>query len=300
MISPMVLGQYVSVTQKEANAVQTIDYNGQTYDLNLASLAETKTSGFAVTPKLRLQYMISQNFGFYTDASYTMGPKTETIVSHLVPNGAPDQEGNYEFQALQNGTMVKDEPIKTSLNSIGLHFGVVIGLGGQSNKASDGKKHFGNNENAARKGWNGKIYEELVAGLTSQNGNGAKKYYNDSKEDCSATSGIECTDDIAVSDDFDMDTFDKYVASEDSQRIKDIFLKNNMEKNLPGLMALPNAKEVIKSLKKGELSLKKIPTKNKSYTYQLGTPEGIQAKTKTVKVVLQKKHGYIGHVTLLR
>lgn len=143
IVSPMVLGEYFSMTQKEVSVVQTTIIDGQSYDFNLATMPETKTSGFAVTPKIRMQYMISKNFGFFADASYTLGPKAETVYSQLIPNGNAQTPGNtYELQQLQAGTAVKGEPKSTALNSVGLNFGVVIGLGktnGDIKKGWDGK-----------------------------------------------------------------------------------------------------------------------------------------------------------------
>jgi hypothetical protein len=170
IVSPMVLGEYFSMTQKEMNIVQTTQFNGQSYDFNLATLPETKTSGFAITPKLRLHYMISPNFGLFADASYTMGPKTETTVSKLIPNGNPQTPGDtYNLQQLQTGTMVNGETKSTAYSSMGINFGVVIGLEGkaphddgkgqQTHKTNKGKQ---TNEKTAddtddiKKGWNGK------------------------------------------------------------------------------------------------------------------------------------------------
>lgn len=131
IVSPMVLGEYFSMTQKEMSIVQTTEYNGQSYDFNLATLPETKTSGFAVTPKLRLHYMFNDRFGLFADASYTMGPKIETTLSQLIPNGNPSpQSGSYNIQQLQTGTMVKGETKSTAYSAMGFNFGVVIGLGG--------------------------------------------------------------------------------------------------------------------------------------------------------------------------
>jgi hypothetical protein len=129
IVSPMILGEYFSMTQKEMSIVQTTQYNGQSYDFNLATLPETKTSGFAVTPKLRLHYMFNDRFGLFADASYTMGPKIETTVSKLIPNGNPSpQSGSYNIQQLQTGTIVKGETKSTAYSAMGFNFGVVIGL----------------------------------------------------------------------------------------------------------------------------------------------------------------------------
>ncbi len=129
MVSPMVLGEYFSMTRKERSSVQTTQYNGQSYDFKLATLPQTKTSGFAVTPKLRLQYMFNNRFGLFADASYTLGPKVETQITKLIPNGAANQQGTYEIQALQNASYVKGETKTTSYNATGFNFGVVINLG---------------------------------------------------------------------------------------------------------------------------------------------------------------------------
>lgn len=130
IVSPMILGEYMSVTQKERGVVQTTVVGNQSYDFNLATLPETKTSGFAVTPKLRLHYMFNDRFGFFVDASYITGPKMETTVSKLIPNGIANTPGNdYDLQALQTGTMVKGETKSTAYSAMGFNFGVVIGLG---------------------------------------------------------------------------------------------------------------------------------------------------------------------------
>jgi hypothetical protein len=133
VVSPMVLGEYFSMTQKEMSIVQTTQFNGQSYDFNLATLPETKTSGFAVTPKLRLHYMFNNRFGLFADVSYTTGPKMETTVSKLIPNGNPQTPGDtYNLQQLQTGTMVKGETKSTAYSAMGFNFGVVIGLGGNA------------------------------------------------------------------------------------------------------------------------------------------------------------------------
>lgn len=139
IVSPMILGEYFSMTQKERSFVQTTQYNGQSYDFNLATLPETKISGFTVTPKLRLHYMFNDRFGLFADASYTMGPKIETTVSQLIPNGNPSPQNNsYNIQQLETGTMVKGETKSTAYSAMGFNFGVVIGLGRNGSKGWNG------------------------------------------------------------------------------------------------------------------------------------------------------------------
>jgi hypothetical protein len=135
IVSPMFLGEYFSMAQNEMSIVQTTQYNGQSYDFNLATLPETKTSGFAITPKLRLQYKISERFALFADASYTMGPKTEIVVSKLIPNGSPQTPGNtYKLQQLETGTIIKGELVKTAVNTMGFNFGVAVNLRKSSGK----------------------------------------------------------------------------------------------------------------------------------------------------------------------
>lgn len=144
VISPMVLGEYFSITQKEISAVQTTVVGEQSYDFNLVSMPETKISGFAVSPKLRLQYMISQNFGFFADASYTLGPKAEITTSQLLPLGKSDAAGSYDIQQLQAGTQEINEPKSTAFNALGVNFGLAIAFG---NSKKGNENHQSSNEN---------------------------------------------------------------------------------------------------------------------------------------------------------
>jgi len=190
IVSPMVLGEYFSMTQKERSSVQTTQFNGQSYDFNLATFPETKTSGFAVTPKLRLHYMFNDRFGLFADASYTMGPKIETTVSKLIPNGNPSpQSGSYNIQQLQTGTMVKGETKSTAYSAMGFNFGVVIGLGSKIKNGSNnadlctvcGQESWGGldhpnckgkaNTDDIRKGWNGKLVDMVVPNTSGNNSN---------------------------------------------------------------------------------------------------------------------------------
>lgn len=189
VVSPMVVGAYVSIKQKEWMVAQTTQYNGQSYNFTLTKMPETKTSGFAITPKLRLNYLLTQHIGLFADAGYTMGPKIKTTLSTLVPNGNPNPQSNsYNIQQLQTGTMLKGETKSTTYNAMGLHVGVVIGLGKlkppynptnpnetttsvrnktKSNSANERKKGDLTSD-YIRKGWNGKIVNMVVPN-TSEN-----------------------------------------------------------------------------------------------------------------------------------
>jgi hypothetical protein len=163
----MVLGEYFSMTNKEMSAVQTTQYNGQSYDFTLTKMPETKTTGFAVTPKLRLSYMITKSIGIFADASYTTGPKIETTVSKLIPNGNPSpQSGSYNLQQLQTGTMVNGETKSTAYSTMNLGGGITFAFGNrkgwngkQETTKSDDKGWNGKTETAEaiRKGWDGTV-----------------------------------------------------------------------------------------------------------------------------------------------
>ena len=137
IISPMVLGEFFSMTQKEISNVQTTQYNGQSYDFTLTKMPETKTTGFAITPKLRLQYVLTNGLGFFMEGAYTSGPKIKTQQTKLIPNGIPNQQSNsYNIQQLQTATYQKGETKSTSYNAMSFGGGISISFGG-------------------RKGWNG-------------------------------------------------------------------------------------------------------------------------------------------------
>lgn len=144
VVSSILLGEYFSMTQKAQSVVQTTLYNGQTYNFDLIKRMETNTSGFALTPKVKIQYMLSSRFGFYADASYTLGPKSQTEITTLVPMGTQLQDGTYEVQSLEMSTRIVSTSKSTALNAFGTSIGVIIGLGKTSTTGD------------IKKGWNGK------------------------------------------------------------------------------------------------------------------------------------------------
>jgi hypothetical protein len=178
VVSPMVIGEYFSLTKKEMSIVQTTQYNGQSYDFNLAAMPETKTSGFAITPKLRVQYMITDRFGLFTEGSYTTGPKLKTTVSKLIPNGSPLIDlGSYSLEQLQTGTMVNGETKSTTYSAMAFNVGFVIGLGVRKEHGKAKISELTNKLDTAAnkdviisngeslKGWNG-----LTEGMVINNG----------------------------------------------------------------------------------------------------------------------------------
>lgn len=209
LLSPMLLGEYLSMTQKEINYIQTTEYNGQSYVFNLATFPETKTTGFAVTPKIRLHYMISDRFGLFADASYTTGPKIETTVSKLIPNGNPLIDiGSYNIQQLETGTIQKGETKSTTYNAMGFNFGVVIGLGNSKEHgkakisefinptATDSNKHMINSDGEPiKKGWDGLVESKVInnGGTPTTDSTGNTVYVMTFSSGCQRTCSSEWT-----------------------------------------------------------------------------------------------------------
>ncbi|KEY19790.1 hypothetical protein [Kaistella antarctica] len=132
IFSPMVLAEYFSMTQNELSAIQTSEINGKPKEYTLWSLPETKTSGLAITPKIRLQYLFAKNFGVFADGAYIFGPKINTQVTTLVPFGKTNQEGQYEQQQVDLGTKVTDDVKQTSYNAFSASVGLSYSFGGKN------------------------------------------------------------------------------------------------------------------------------------------------------------------------
>lgn len=140
IVSPIILAEYFSMTQKTLSAVQTTWYNGKDYDFNLTTLPETKTSGFAITPRLRLQYQLAKNIGLFVEGAYTTGPKTQTTIAKLIPNDNPQTPSNtYNLQQLQRATYVNAETKKTSYNAMSFEGGITFKFG---DRVSSGKQRI--------------------------------------------------------------------------------------------------------------------------------------------------------------
>ena len=310
-LSPIINAGYLSTTHKSFLVEETIYPQGNEVIFKLLEQKESKTSGLGILPKLRMTYNITPRIGIWLEGNYTMGPKIKTEVTTFAPEPSAGVDGDYTLSQFEVGSYTTTKR-ETSYSALGVNGGIVVSLGmvsrGKHTCLICGGKHRGickkgyaeeKNASDIKKGWNGLNAENLVTKISSTS-NDAKKYYNDKAEDCTATSGIECIDEISVSNDFDLSTFDKYVSSEKPERIKATFVNNDMEKFLGSFMNLPNSREIIEALKSGDLTMKKMQAKNNLYTYQLGTPQSIKNNKGTVKIVLSKKHNYVGHVTLLR
>lgn len=289
LFSPIIDVAYIGQKIKGYTIKQTYNNGVNTNDVNLYSQSEIKTSGIGVIPRLRFQYWFTENIGLWLEGNYSVQSKIKTTNRTFVPSGI--LQGEYNIDQILTGTATENQVFATG-GGVGVEAGFLFSINRKHYCLICGRRHRGK----CKDGYT-ESTESVIFGLA---GSSAKQYWNSDKQDCSATVGIECTDDITVSDDFDIENFDKYVATNDSQRIQDIFIKNDMPKFLPGLMQNQNAMAIIEGLKSGELTLKKIPNTNNKYIYQLGTPKNVSKATNTVKVSLSKRHDYVGHVTLLK
>jgi hypothetical protein len=134
VFSPIFQAGYLGVTQSEFAAVQTTTFDpvfGGIKNLNLLSQTETKTSGLALIPKVRLLYMFNHSFGLWAEANYVFGPTVKNTLNTFNPEGFANATGQYNQQQINNGkiTTVENESKYTTL---GLNFGLVFGFG--SNK----------------------------------------------------------------------------------------------------------------------------------------------------------------------
>jgi hypothetical protein len=126
-ISPILNAAYLNIKQQAFAITQSSSVNGQNRDFNLYTQAETKTSGFAFVPKLRLAYFPGK-LGFFVDGNYTIGPGIKNETATFTPQGVADGKGFYNIDQMLNGSNIAT--VKTTkYNNLGFNFGVSLGLG---------------------------------------------------------------------------------------------------------------------------------------------------------------------------
>jgi hypothetical protein len=143
MISPIFAVGFMAHTQNEVSAVQTTQYNGQSYDYKLLTFNKSTSSGVCLSPKLRLTYMFHEHVGLWAEANYAWSPSVSQNVTTMKQPGSPDANGNYAFNELQLATYKQQPVVSAPYHAFGANIGVVIGLD---------RPCWG----GPRKGWNGK------------------------------------------------------------------------------------------------------------------------------------------------
>jgi len=130
VISPIVNLGYMNITQKAFSATQTSDVNATIYQFDLIRQTETKMSGMALMPKLRLEYFFTSWLGIWAEAAYTSGPTINTVTDTFAPNGPILTDTNdYELQSIQTGTYNQTKT-ETKYSAIGINAGLVFAIGG--------------------------------------------------------------------------------------------------------------------------------------------------------------------------
>lgn len=127
-ISPIFNGGYMRIDQKAFEINQSNSVNGKTEVYHLYRQSAAKTSGFAVTPKLRLAYFPGR-IGIYIEGNYTLGPDLKNETSVFAPQGAPDlKTGSYSIDQMLSGTNRAEVKVN-KYSGLGLNFGVSLPLG---------------------------------------------------------------------------------------------------------------------------------------------------------------------------
>ncbi len=132
IISPIIgFGLTNMYPAREYKAVQTTDMGTKSYSYDLLKVKQAAPSGLCMTPKIRLNYMISPTVGFWTEGSYLILPSVSTQISTFKPEGAINDKGFYEERQLALGTY-STQTVTQSYNAVGINAGITIVLGGGS------------------------------------------------------------------------------------------------------------------------------------------------------------------------
>ncbi len=160
IISPILgLGLTNLYSKREYAAVQTTNVNGELYTYNLLKVKQNATSGLCMTPKVRLNYMISPVVGIWTEAIYMISPSVSTQISTFKPEGAANEKGYYEDKQLAFGTYTT-QTLTQSYNAVGINVGITLVLGGGNSERkgiNEGGLKKTEGMTNERKGWDGTV-----------------------------------------------------------------------------------------------------------------------------------------------
>lgn len=132
-ISPILNLAYINLKQKAFTVVQNTSVNGQNYEHNLYSQAETKTSGVGAVATLSHRYKFGRDnkFSVFAETNYMFGPSVTTQSAMLIPEGGANAQGNYNINQMNFGRQTSQTK-NTKFNGFGVNAGIGIALGKNS------------------------------------------------------------------------------------------------------------------------------------------------------------------------
>jgi hypothetical protein len=139
-------------TQPEFSAVQTTirptPTGSMTSTYTLLHKWDLTAGGLALTPKLRLNYLINDWIGLWAEVNYTFMPRIKSYLSKFTPQDTPDSTGYYDIFQLDHGTTTTEQRV-TKYSAVGINGGLVFSFGKKEKKcpcdeanANDQLKHF--------------------------------------------------------------------------------------------------------------------------------------------------------------
>jgi hypothetical protein len=127
LLSTIFQAGFVQLTQKEFSFYEIIEYNGSSYNYTLFGQNEIKTRGLAIHGKLRILYIFNRNMGLWVEVNRAVGPIIKSAVINFVPQGNPDQYGQYDIQQMNSGQN-KITAKEILFSTLGVNIGIVFGI----------------------------------------------------------------------------------------------------------------------------------------------------------------------------
>lgn len=127
ILSPILQASHINIKQNGYSLEQTINNGRENYNFTIQSQPESKTSFFAVKPRIRLVYLLNDRLSLWTEANFTAGSSIEIITNQFSPEGVANPKGQYTLAQMQNGTF-QEEVTSAKFNSFGFKFGLAVKL----------------------------------------------------------------------------------------------------------------------------------------------------------------------------
>lgn len=138
-ISPIVLFGYSYFTQNQFTVVENVEYMGAGLPVNFTKeifhQEESEAGGFFWSPRVRFAYALSGHFSLWAEADMNFYESKE-MQRRLVPFGEPNQEGQYNWGQLLEGSYETSEA-STSHTQWGVNIGLAYHFGKRKKKTTD-------------------------------------------------------------------------------------------------------------------------------------------------------------------